>query len=201
MDLGHHELGRSTTVRGEALGLLDGGRREIQPRHRGSQPRQRDRVASDVALQMHSGEPTDVSKPRQVEANDVRQVGGMGREIRQVDESVKRPAQALARPTGQGSQPRRPPPHHLPALASLTPVRSQSSPPVPRLRRVHPLADALLPGALTSACRGGPSARGGDDVVVEPEDVPRVVAGFHHLEPFVRGLGVCQAHPRLRRVH
>ncbi len=66
-----HEDDVARGVSGQPSGLGDRGRREVQPGHPGSEPGERDRVGSDMALQMDPGQARDVPQPWQVEPDDL----------------------------------------------------------------------------------------------------------------------------------
>ncbi len=57
------------------LGQRGGG--EVQPGHAGAEPRERDRVGTDVALEVHPAQAGQVAQPRYVEADDVTQMVGI----------------------------------------------------------------------------------------------------------------------------
>ncbi len=65
---------------GEAAGLLEGGGREVEARHPGAEPGERERVGADVALEVDPAQPGDVAEERLVEADDVAQVRRVGDE-------------------------------------------------------------------------------------------------------------------------
>ncbi len=50
---------------------------EVDPGHGGAQPRQRDRVGADVALQMEGGGAGEVAEALPIEHHDARHVGGV----------------------------------------------------------------------------------------------------------------------------
>ena len=55
----------------EPARLRERRRREVQAGHPGAEPRQRESVRADVALQVHAAQPGDVAEPRHVEPHDV----------------------------------------------------------------------------------------------------------------------------------
>ena len=65
------ELHLDADGRGQAPALLERGRGEVEPGHAGAEPRQRDGVGADVALQVHGVETRDVAEARTVEADDL----------------------------------------------------------------------------------------------------------------------------------
>src|SRR5580658_9928068 len=68
-----HELHLRAGRGGETTRLLEGRRREIDPRHTSAEPRQRDRVGADMTLQMYGIEPSNIPEPRHVEPHNVAQ--------------------------------------------------------------------------------------------------------------------------------
>jgi hypothetical protein len=75
------ELHVALGLLGERSGLGQRRRREVEARHAGAEPSERDRVRADVALQVHALEAGDVAEQRQVEAHDVAEMAGIGPEL------------------------------------------------------------------------------------------------------------------------
>jgi hypothetical protein len=65
---------RGAGLFGDAPGLRERRRGEVQPRHRRAEPGQRHRVRTDVALQMHAAQAAEIAQPGQVEADHVAEV-------------------------------------------------------------------------------------------------------------------------------
>jgi hypothetical protein len=80
VDVGADEVDVGTRAGGQTPGLGQRGGGEVEAGHPGTQPRQRDGVGADVALQVHPAYAGEVAQPRDVEPDDGAEVGGIGDE-------------------------------------------------------------------------------------------------------------------------